>query len=409
VDSVACVNGILGTVQCSRTWITPANSCVNDSTQTGSWDRSSVSVNGQCINDSLAQFTITNTGSSSNGNMTGPSEYRIYIDGVLVYTGTFQLGGGSTETIQFPATGGTIRLEADQRPGHPGNSRPNDVLQGCGDSTNTSLLNNWLNFNAQSTDDGDVAVEEDCLPILDSYDPNDKQVSPSGVGQNHIVEPNTTLDYTIRFQNTGNAPAYRVIIRDTLSNDFDISSLQVGVSSHNYDFYLSGTNQPILIFEFNNINLPDSASNPTGSQGFIKFKIAPNSSTPLGTIIENKAAIYFDFNEPIITNTAWITIDEIPLGPPLIISIISGTENSSDINDVKIFPNPTDNFVNVQVSNKSEFSTLNVYDLNGKLVKQKQLVDDLSIISLEDLPAGIYTMQILNDKKIKIFKIVKNK
>jgi hypothetical protein len=52
---------------------------------------------------------------------------------------------------------------------------------------------------------------------------------------------------------------------------------------------------------------------------------------------------------------------------------------------------------------------LNVYDLNGRLVKQKQLVDDLSIISLEDLPAGIYTMQILNDKKIKIFKIVKNK
>jgi uncharacterized repeat protein (TIGR01451 family) len=409
VDSVACVNGILGTVQCSRAWITPANSCVNDSTQTGPWDRSSVSVNGQCINDSLAQFTITNTGSSSNGNMTGPSEYRIYIDGVLVYTGTFQLGGGSTETIQFPATGGTIRLEADQRPGHPGNSRPNDVLQGCGDSTNTSLLNNWLNFNAQSTDDGDVTIEEDCLPILDSYDPNDKQVSPSGVGQNHIVEPNTTLDYTIRFQNTGNAPAYRVIIRDTLSNDFDISSLQVGVSSHNYDFYLSGTNQPILIFEYNNINLPDSASNPTGSQGFIKFKIAPNSNTPLGTIIENKAAIYFDFNEPIITNTAWITIDEIPLGPPLIISIVSGTENSSDINDVKIFPNPTDNFVNVQVSNKSEFSTLNVYDLNGRLVKQKQLVDDFSIISLEDLPAGIYTMQILNDKKIKIFKIVKNK
>jgi hypothetical protein len=183
----------------------------------------------------------------------------------------------------------------------------------------------------------------------------------------------------------------------------------VGVSSHNYDFYLSGTNQPILIFEFNNINLPDSASNPTGSQGFIKFKIAPNSNTPLGTVIENKAAIYFDFNEPIITNTAWITIDEIPLGPPLIISIVSGTENSSEVNDVKIFPNPTDNFVNVQVSNKSEFSTLNVYDLNGRLVKQKQLVDDLSIISLEDLPAGIYTMQILNDKKIKIFKIVKNK
>jgi uncharacterized repeat protein (TIGR01451 family) len=270
-------------------------------------------------------------------------------------------------------------------------------------------LNNWLNFNAQSTDDGDVSVEEDCLPILDSYDPNDKQVTPGGVGQNHIVEPNTTLDYTIRFQNTGNAPAYRVIIRDTLSNDFDISSLQVGVSSHNYDFQLTGTNQPILIFEFNNINLPDSASNPTGSQGFVKFKIAPNTNTPLGTIIENKAAIYFDFNEPIITNTAWITIDELPLGSPLVISIVSGTGHNSEDNDIKIFPNPTDNFVNVLISNITEFSTLYIYDLNGRIVKQKQLIDELSTIDLEDLPAGIYTMQIINDKKIKIFKIVKNK
>jgi uncharacterized repeat protein (TIGR01451 family) len=341
--------------------------------------------------------------------MTGPSEFRIYIDGVLVYTGSFQINGGATYTVQFPATGGTIRFEADQRPGHPGNSRPNDVLQGCGDSTNTSLLNNWLNFNAQSTDDGDVAVEEDCLPILDSYDPNDKQVSPGGVGINRIVEPNTTLDYTIRFQNTGNAPAYRVIIRDTLQSDFDISSLQTGVSSHNYDFYLSGTDNPILVFDFKNINLPDSASNPTGSQGFVKFKIAPSSNTALGTILENKAAIYFDFNEPIITNTSWITIDELPAGPSINISVVSSTNVLDNNSYIRIYPNPTNNFVNIELMDNISPYSLFVYDLNGRLAKQDLLNDSINTVSLEDLPAGIYYLQIVNDKKIQNYKIVKNK
>lgn len=407
IDSVACVNGILGTVQCTRAWITPANSCVNDSTSTGPWDRSSVMVSGQCINDSLAQFTITNTGSSSNGNMTGPSEFRIYIDGILVYTGMFQINGGSTYTVQFPATGGTIRLEADQRPGHPGNSNPNFVLQGCGDTTNTGLLNNWLNFNAQSTDDGDVAIEEDCLPILDSYDPNDKQVSPGGVGINRIVEPNTALDYTIRFQNTGNAPAYRVIIRDTLQNNFDIASLQTGVSSHQYDFYITGTNNPILVFDFKNINLPDSASNPAASQGFVKFKISPNSSTPLGTILENSAAIYFDFNEPIITNTAWITIDELPIGPSLVISIISNSIISEDQDYINVYPNPTDNLINIQLDLNNELSLMNLYDMNGRLVRNEKLFDELNSINLEGLSAGIYSLQIVNGKQSKVFKIVK--
>jgi hypothetical protein len=60
----------------------------------------------------------------------------------------------------------------------------------------------------------------------------------------------------------------------------------------------------IVRFVFENIMLPDSNVNEATSHGFVKFTIHPRSDVPLGTSIPNSAAIYFDFNEPVITNTS---------------------------------------------------------------------------------------------------------
>jgi hypothetical protein len=60
----------------------------------------------------------------------------------------------------------------------------------------------------------------------------------------------------------------------------------------------------IVFFEFFNIMLPDSNVNKTASNGFVSFKIKPINSLVVGSIIPNNAAIYFDYNKPIITNTA---------------------------------------------------------------------------------------------------------
>ena len=57
-----------------------------------------------------------------------------------------------------------------------------------------------------------------------------------------------------------------------------------------------------LDFKFPNIMLPDSASNPAGSQGFVQYRIKPKANLPLGTQIENTAHIYFDYNAAITTS-----------------------------------------------------------------------------------------------------------
>ncbi|MEO0897772.1 MAG: FG-GAP-like repeat-containing protein [Bacteroidota bacterium] len=136
--------------------------------------------------------------------------------------------------------------------------------------------------------------------IVGSYDPNDKQVWPKGAGKGGYIRVEDTLTYKIRFQNVGSFFASRVVIYDTLSRFLDLSSFEPGAMSHEGSVTVS--EDGIAVFKFDNIFLPDSASDEEGSQGFVMFKIAPKPNLVHGDTILNRAGIQFDFNEHIITN-----------------------------------------------------------------------------------------------------------
>ena len=57
----------------------------------------------------------------------------------------------------------------------------------------------------------------------------------------------------------GTDTAFNVVIRDTLSTDLNIFTVQSDVASHHYEFRMYGPR--ILEWEFNNIMLPDSNTN----------------------------------------------------------------------------------------------------------------------------------------------------
>lgn len=136
-----------------------------------------------------------------------------------------------------------------------------------------------------------------------SFDPNDKLVTPKGVYPNGAIPFDTEwLNYTIRFQNTGNDTAYSVIIRDQLSDHLNYETLQILNTSHLLS-ETSITNSGLAMFNFEEIILPDSGANQIESQGFVSFRIAPNYRPVHGTIIINSALIYFDLNQPVQTNT----------------------------------------------------------------------------------------------------------
>nr|MBP6697224.1 T9SS type A sorting domain-containing protein [Flavobacteriales bacterium] len=150
-----------------------------------------------------------------------------------------------------------------------------------------------------------TATEEE---ILCSYDPNDKQVEPRGTGPFGVVAIDQQwFTYTLRFQNTGTAPANTVMLRDVLSAALDHSSLQVLGFSHPVTSVEMGADGEV-IFLFENIQLPDSGADQLGSHGFVKFRVRPITGLPHATEIENTAEIYFDLNQPVITNTTLNTL-----------------------------------------------------------------------------------------------------
>lgn len=136
-----------------------------------------------------------------------------------------------------------------------------------------------------------------------SYDPNDKQataqLTPAQVSSGKYV------DYTIRFQNTGTDSALNVVISDTINSQLLLSSFELINTSHTCTV---SAKDNVLFFEFKNIRLPDSNVNELKSHGFVQFRIKPQPGIALNTVITNSGNIYFDYNYPVTTNTAYTAI-----------------------------------------------------------------------------------------------------
>lgn len=149
--------------------------------------------------------------------------------------------------------------------------------------------------------------------VRGSYDPNDKSESHGGVIKASQIATGEYLQYTIRFQNTGTDTAFNVYIRDTLDSRLDWSTFQMTGTSHNFDLAINEGGK--CLWTFNNIILVDSVKNAALSHGYIQFRVKPRPNVNAGDIIKNRAAIYFDYNLPVITNTetTLVTSDILPV------------------------------------------------------------------------------------------------
>ena len=197
------------------------------------------------------------------------------------------------------------------------------------DVKNTAALNSSITTQASIRSNTYQIIDSSINYISGAFDPNDKQSTPE-LSPNQVAAGNY-INYTIRFQNTGNDTAFNVVISDTLSNLLKSNSLQLTASSQNCKTTVQGDK---VFFEFLNILLPDSNVNELKSHGFVSFKIKPINTLVLGDEIPNTAAIYFDYNSPIITNTATTTI-KMPPAPP--IKLISFTATAQTFNNNILF------------------------------------------------------------------------
>jgi len=166
------------------------------------------------------------------------------------------------------------------------------------DVKSTAAFNSTIFGNVMIKANNVVATDSVVSTISSSFDPNDKQATPLLTSQD--VTKGKSIQYIIRFQNTGNDTAFNIVVADTLNSLLDAGKVEVLASSNPCKVTVNGN---IVFFEFLNINLPDSNVNKVGSHGFVEFAIKPLSFVNNDTI-QNNASIYFDYNAAIITNTA---------------------------------------------------------------------------------------------------------
>jgi len=245
-------------------------------------------------------------------------------------------------------------------------------------------------------------VSEDCTSqqIICSFDPNDKAVNPPGVGIPNYVLLTDTLVYTIRFQNTGNDTAFTVRVRDTLDAIIDPASFRLIASSHPVNVIRLNGN--IVVFDFENILLPDSAADEPGSNGFVKYSVRPLPGTPVGTVLNNTAHIFFDYNPAIVTNTTSNTL----------VDVIGLNEHVSHEMKMLVYPNPVNDETTITFSNMLNGSQqIIIRDLSGREIKRvRKFSGNSVVISASGWTSGMYFITVADGtgKIIGVEKLLVN-
>jgi uncharacterized repeat protein (TIGR01451 family) len=244
-----------------------------------------------------------------------------------------------------------------------------------------SMVVTDMNANVVDSDSQTFTGEFYC-----SFDPNDISVKPEGATDQHYIQNGTELEYLIRFQNTGNYPATDVVIECALDNHLDFSTLEIVSTSHAGQLNFNAETG-MLEFVFHNIYLADSVSNEPESHGFLRFKVMPLNNLDEGTVISESAAIFFDLNQPVLTNTAFNTISDLYFGI------------DENLTSFQVYPNPADDRIQFNLSTFSGKMNIELLDATGRIVKQLTIVaSERAEMNLNEIPAGVYHVKITNSE-----------
>jgi uncharacterized repeat protein (TIGR01451 family) len=383
---VSCT-AVLGQQVCTEAEVFPHTYCSPPLL----WDGSDLQLSGRCIGNNEVRFILHNGGT---GAMSAPQTYRIIEDNVMIRAGQVQLPPNGSDSVTVTADPQRIyRIIANESANNPaGNTQETFLLWGC-NGTNAQI--HWGFVNQYPLNTGSDYLHQICTTVRTSLDPNDITAVAAGTQAQHFILNDNELEYTIRFQNTGNDTAFVVRILDRLPAELDKTTLQIGVASHPMTYQLHGNG--VLEFLFTRIWLPDSTTNEAKSHGFVtyKIKIAPNLAA--GTAIHNQAQIYFDANAPVATNIYTHTIATAENEVYLSAAQVIANQNFS----VKIMPNPMHDATVFELTDNGLLTgtkaTLTLYNALGQVQLSQNFVDTRLTLARNHLPQGCYFYKINNE------------
>jgi hypothetical protein len=366
------------------------------------WDGASIVPNGWCDTDSV-KFTLTNLGADVDLD---PGEQLNYIvtqdDLVLLYGSYETLEAEAILEIGVEKDGATYRLIAEQSPGHPGSKFPTIAIEGCVDNDTENYTTGFVAAFPENDQDPNVSI--DVQEIISSDESILLRGYPKGYGVDNTIPVNTDITYNLFFENIGTDTIRRVVIRDTLSPHLDITSVTPGTSSHPFEFEVY--NNGVLKITFSDITLLPGSSTAESTYGFVKFRIAQKPNNPVGTVIENSAAVFFDYQTPQQTNAVLHTVgcedllDQVEACLDSVLVSISEAPNLEGVT-IKVLPNPFLESTMIEVEGKDfRELTYSAFDMTGRMVQHRVFSGNQLVVTRDNLPAGMYIFKLTSEGQL---------
>lgn len=276
------------------------------------------------------------------------------IDGTVILTLDTLTTFVSSSPLPDNVSGQTITWSVSALP--PGGNGSINVTYHTDSTALTSdLVTATVAFDITQSDENS-ADNADALSAhpTTSFDPNEKLVDVTIITVDDVAA-GKVLEYTIHFQNTGTQAAVNIIVRDAIDSDLDLSTFEMVGATHDNQISINGNE---IAWTFPGIMLPDSTTDLSGSQGGLHFRIRPKSSVTPGTLLSNSADIYFDYNEPVITNTV-VTEVTSP----------EGSHEATRASGFVIYPSPGNGDMRLLwTSHEATTANLEVIDATGRVL-----------------------------------------
>lgn len=226
--------------------------------------------------------------------------------------------------------------------------------------------------------------------VRSGYDPNYITVSPDG-----YIPSTTLLTYNIGFENTGNDTAHNIYVLDTLSGYLNMNTFRILAASTAMNISTEPYGEKTIVkFDFPNIKLLDSSYHDQ-CHGMLMYSIKVKDNLLSGTVIPNRAGIYFDTNPVVMTNT----VNNI-IGWPVGITTVNKDNN------IELYPNPATNELTIKTM-QGDFSSLSITSSIGNVVMQHTVNSTSTKLDIQSLPPGIYYVSLKGNSGVKVGKFVK--
>lgn len=341
---------------------------------TAGWSGANLMVGGACFgNGDSLRFTVYNRGTA----VAPAAEYIIIEDHLIFRTGP--IGpintADSAGITLYNVAGKTYTFQMPQVANHPVRRDLSLSVEACGGPATPGVLLQYPQYN------GNPFSEIFCAGVEDAAPANAKQAWPQGYQQQHYIEPNTLLQYQIRFVNSATTTLQRVVVTDSLPAGLDLNTLQAGPSSHPYTTNLQGR---VLRFTLDNLNLPP------GGSGYVTVFIQPEAGLPLPWQLHNQAHLAFSNGIATQTNTVLHTIGLKFLKTETTQWLRQGIRLS-------IAPNPASTYARIQVAGDTEIRHWRLFGANGSQVASGAVQQQEWQVDVSELSRGIYFLQLFSE------------